>query len=37
MHIAEASVERDLLMNSYLQTNKDNHSHSDIAETQPLF
>ena len=29
MHIAEASVEHDLLMNSYLQTNKDNHSHLD--------
>ena len=29
MHIAEASAEHDLLMNSYLQTNKDNHSHSD--------
>ena len=29
MHIVEASAEHDLLMNSYLQTNKDNHSHSD--------
>ena len=29
MHIAKASAEHDLLMNSYLQTNKDNHSHSD--------
>ena len=28
-HIAEASAEHDLLMNSYLQTNKNNHSHSD--------
>ena len=25
----EASAEHDLLMNSYLQKNKDNHSHSD--------
>ena len=29
MHIAETSAEHDLLMNSYLQTNKNNHSHSD--------
>ena len=29
MHNAEASAKHDLLMNSYLQTNKDNHSHSD--------
>ena len=29
MHIVKASAEHDLLMNSYLQTNKDNHSHSD--------
>ena len=29
MHIAEASAEHNLLLNSYLQTNKDNHGHSD--------
>ena len=29
MHIAEASAEHNLLLNSNLQTNKDNHSHSD--------